>query len=64
MATHMSAFRITVIAAIAVGCSALGACGQSGPLYLPGNPSDVRQVPAPPPPAADSSDDGEDDAAP
>lgn len=39
------------------------ACGQSGPLYLPGNPSDVQQVPAPPPPE-DSDEDDEDDAAP
>ena len=55
----MSAFRITVIAALAIW---LGACGQSGPLYLPGNPSDVQQVPAPPP--DDRDEDDEDDAAP
>lgn len=42
--------------------AALAACGQSGPLYLPGNPSDVQQVPAPPP--ADDDEDDEDDAAP
>jgi len=29
----------------------LGACGQSGPLYIPGNPSKIEQ----PPPAAEST---------
>ena len=29
----------------------LGACGQSGPLYIPGNPSKIQQ----PPPAAEST---------
>jgi predicted small lipoprotein YifL len=38
----------------------LSACGQSGPLYLPGNPS---QVQPPPPPAepAEREDDEDDD---
>jgi predicted small lipoprotein YifL len=39
----------------------LGACGQSGPLYIPGNPSRIEQ----PPPAAESTaeeeDEGEED---
>lgn len=30
---------------------ALSACGQSGPLYIPGNPSRIEQ----PPPAAEST---------
>ena len=36
----------------------LGACGQSGPLYIPGNPSRIEQ----PPPAAESTADQEDEA--
>lgn len=36
---------------LAPGMLVLGACGQSGPLYLPGNPSEV-QVETPPPEAA------------
>ena len=33
----------------------LGACGQSGPLYIPGDPSRIEQ----PPPAAESTADEE-----
>ena len=33
----------------------IGACGQSGPLYIPGNPSKIEQ----PPPAAESTADEE-----
>ena len=33
----------------------LGACGQSGPLYIPGDPSRIQQ----PPPAAESTADEE-----
>ena len=36
----------------------LGACGQSGPLYIPGNPSRIEQ----PPPTAESTADEEEDA--
>ena len=36
----------------------LGACGQSGPLYIPGNPSKIEQ----PPPAAESTAEDEDEA--
>jgi predicted small lipoprotein YifL len=38
----------------------LSACGQSGPLYLPGNPSQV-QAPPPPPEQPDEREDDEDD---
>ena len=34
----------------------LSACGQSGPLYIPGNPSEVRE-----PPAETSETDDEDE---
>ncbi|MFQ5608748.1 MAG: lipoprotein [Woeseiaceae bacterium] len=39
----MTIFRMTIAAVFLV--FALAACGQSGPLFLPGNPSEV-QVPA------------------
>lgn len=35
----------------------LSACGQSGPLYIPGNPSEVRE---PPVETGDSDEDEED----
>ncbi len=35
----------------------LSACGQSGPLYIPGNPSEVRE----PPPETSNSDEDEED---
>lgn len=36
----------------------LAACGQSGPLYIPGDPSRIEQ----PPPAAESTADEEEEA--
>ena len=36
----------------------LGACGQTGPLYIPGDPSRIEQ----PPPAAESTADEEEEA--
>lgn len=36
----------------------LGACGQSGPLYIPGDPSRIEQ----PPPAAESTADEEEES--
>jgi predicted small lipoprotein YifL len=38
--------------------AALAACGQSGPLYLPGNPSEVE---APPPTAEEADEEEKDD---
>ncbi len=35
----------------------LSACGQSGPLYIPGNPSEVREPPA----ETSNSDEDEED---
>lgn len=56
---------VSRIALTTLWLALLAACGQSGPLYLPGNPSDVQQVPAESPPPADASDeDDEDDGAP
>ena len=39
--------------------ASLAACGQSGPLYIPGNPSTV-QTPAEAPPAEEEDDESED----
>jgi predicted small lipoprotein YifL len=40
----------------------LAACGQKGPLYLPGNPSEMQtEVPANDPEKVDTEDDEEDD---
>ena len=36
---------LTAIAAAGVAILALAGCGQKGPLFLPGNPSEVRPVP-------------------
>ena len=38
----------------------LGACGQSGPLYLPGDPSEIRD--APPQPAQGNSDEEDEES--
>jgi len=54
---------VSRIALITLWLTALAACGQSGPLYLPGNPSDVQEVPAPEPAPDDGDEDDEDDAA-
>mgnify|MGYP001826669782 FL=1 len=54
--TLTSKFLSILIAALA-----LAACGQSGPLYVPGDPSSVQQ-PQPIPEAEENGDeDGEDD---
>ena len=50
---------ILLIAAIA--CSALFGCGQSGPLYLPGDPSQIREAPRPVQDADEKEDDDGDD---
>lgn len=34
----------------------IGGCGQSGPLYIPGNPSTVAVPPPPPEPPAEEAD--------
>jgi predicted small lipoprotein YifL len=46
----------------AISCFALAGCGQSGPLYLPGDPSAVRDAPQPTPVTdEDENDQGEDE---
>jgi predicted small lipoprotein YifL len=41
----------------AISCFSLLGCGQSGPLYLPGDPSQVRDAPRP----VETADDEEDE---
>ena len=41
----------------AISCFALFGCGQSGPLYLPGDPSQIREAPQP----AQDADEDEDE---
>jgi predicted small lipoprotein YifL len=36
---------LQAIAATGLGLLLLSGCGQKGPLYLPGNPSEVRPIP-------------------
>lgn len=50
---------ILLIAAIAG--FALSGCGQSGPLYLPGDPSEIRDAPRPVQNADDEEDEDGDD---
>ena len=40
----------------AISCFALFGCGQSGPLYLPGDPSQIREAPRPVENAAEQED--------
>ena len=46
-----------IVFLVGFSCFALVGCGQSGPLYLPGDPSEIRQAPKP----VESVDDEEDD---
>ncbi|NCF25366.1 MAG: hypothetical protein GWP60_12590 [Gammaproteobacteria bacterium] len=41
----------------AISCFAVFGCGQSGPLYLPGDPSEIRDAPRP----AENADEEEDE---
>ena len=49
--------RLIFLVAAFAGISFVTGCGQSGPLYLPGDPSEIRQAPKP----VESVDDEEDD---
>ena len=39
--------RLLLLLAAFAGIAFFTGCGQSGPLYLPGDPSEVRKVPQP-----------------
>ncbi len=45
----------------AISCIALFGCGQSGPLYLPGDPSQIREAPQPVQGADEDEDEDADD---
>jgi predicted small lipoprotein YifL len=45
----------------AVSCFLFAGCGQSGPLYLPGDPSEIRDAPRPIENAAEEEDEDSDD---
>ena len=45
-----------LISAIAILLFTAAGCGQSGPLYIPGNPSKVTMPPPPPEAAAEDSE--------
>ena len=45
----------------AISCFALVGCGQSGPLYLPGDPSEIRDAPRPVENADEEEDENGDD---
>lgn len=51
----------TRIFAILLAAFALSACGQSGPLYVPGDPSEVETKPQTSQSEEDSDENGEDD---
>ena len=52
---------ITKMLSILLVAFALGACGQSGPLYVPGDPSEIKTQPTAPAAEEDSDENGEDD---
>jgi len=49
--------RLTLLLAAIVGLFFLAGCGQSGPLYLPGDPSEIKSAPAPAEKTAEEEDD-------
>ncbi|MDJ0758610.1 MAG: lipoprotein [Woeseiaceae bacterium] len=51
---------LRIILALAL-CGVLAGCGQSGPLYLPGDPSEVMSAPPPeqPPEPEEDADESE-----
>ena len=51
--------RLIFLVAAFAGISFVTGCGQSGPLYLPGDPSEVRQVP---PLVEEEAEDNEEEA--
>jgi len=51
--------RLLILPALLLCALLVAACGQSGPLYLPGNPSTMSEPP--PKPAEDAATDSEED---
>jgi predicted small lipoprotein YifL len=55
----MKSTIITLVALFLVGL--LAGCGQSGPLYVPGDPSEIKTTPQTPEAEEDGDENGEDD---
>ncbi len=53
--------RLSFFAAALLSLLLIAACGQKGPLYLPGNPSDMQSVVPPQSGAAENVEYDEDD---
>ena len=54
---------LLVLAILGAATSALTGCGQKGPLYLPGNPSEIKTV-VPPEGQTEAPEDEEDEEEP
>ena len=56
----MTSRQVTLLLVLLVFFGA-AACGQKGPLFLPGSPSEIQQAVSETPDAEDAEDDEEDD---
>jgi predicted small lipoprotein YifL len=63
MTPEPARFIFAAAAALLLGVS-LGACGQKGPLYLPGDPSEIQTEIPPQPAEPDAADDPDEATAP
>jgi predicted small lipoprotein YifL len=54
--------RLILLFAALTGITLFTGCGQSGPLYLPGDPSEVRQAPQPAEPEAEDEEEDADES--
>ncbi len=52
---------ITILVALLFSLGLLSACGQSGPLYVPGDPSSVQAPPSTPETEENGEENGEED---
>ena len=52
---------IKIVALILMSLSTLAGCGQKGPLFLPGDPSEIRSVSQENQPARQGDEDDDDD---
>ncbi|MGI9203856.1 MAG: LPS translocon maturation chaperone LptM [Woeseiaceae bacterium] len=55
---------VSSIALLLLSLAFLSACGQKGPLFLPGNPSQIQTVPSPEQEQINSETDDEDEEEP
>jgi predicted small lipoprotein YifL len=52
---------VKYIVLILISLTALAACGQKGPLFLPGDPSEIRSIAQEGQPPSEQGEDDEDD---